>query len=81
MTSNNVWYVQIPGCYFKLILVTVIIICLIFLFCLGSRFHDFHHFNFVGNYAPTFRWWDWMMGTDEQWQEHEKARLAKGKVD
>jgi len=38
----------------------------------GARFHDFHHYNFVGNYASTFRWWDWLCGTDVQWNEFQK---------
>lgn len=35
----------------------------------GACFHDFHHYNFNGNYASTFRWWDWLFGTDKQWRE------------
>lgn len=27
-------------------------------FYAGSRHHDFHHMNFIGNYASTFTWWD-----------------------
>jgi methylsterol monooxygenase len=42
----------------------------------GARFHDFHHYNFNGNYASTFRWWDWIFGTDKQWREF----CATGKV-
>ncbi|XP_035563722.1 methylsterol monooxygenase 1-like [Canis lupus familiaris] len=26
------------------------------LFCAGSRHHDSHHMNFIGNYASTFTW-------------------------
>jgi len=36
---------------------------------LGVRYHDFHHRNFTGNFAPTFRWWDWLFGTDKQYKE------------
>lgn len=39
----------------------------------GTRFHDFHHYNFNGNYAPTFRWWDWIFGTDKQYKEFLQA--------
>ncbi|XP_078580558.1 methylsterol monooxygenase 1-like [Branchiostoma floridae x Branchiostoma japonicum] len=39
-------------------------------FYTGARFHDFHHMNFNGNYAPTFRWWDKLLGTDQQYQEY-----------
>lgn len=35
----------------------------------GARFHDFHHKNFNGNYASSFRWWDWLFGTDRQYKE------------
>jgi len=35
----------------------------------GARFHDFHHYNFTGNYASTFMWWDWLCGTDKQYNE------------
>lgn len=38
----------------------------------GVRFHDFHHYNFVGNYASTFRWWDWIFGTDKYYVEYCK---------
>ena len=41
----------------------------IFVFLTGSRFHDFHHYNFNGNYASTFRFWDWLFGTDQQYKE------------
>ncbi|XP_070549613.1 methylsterol monooxygenase 1-like [Ptychodera flava] len=45
-------------------------------FYAGARFHDFHHMNFHGNYAPTFIWWDKIFGTDRQYEEfkakHEK---------
>jgi methylsterol monooxygenase len=36
----------------------------------GAKFHDFHHFNFLGNYASTFSWWDRLMGTDKQYREY-----------
>eukprot|EP00697_Spironema_sp_BW2_P009715 gnl/Spiro4/24700_TR12263_c0_g1_i1.p1 gnl/Spiro4/24700_TR12263_c0_g1~~gnl/Spiro4/24700_TR12263_c0_g1_i1.p1 ORF type:complete len:263 (+),score=50.50 gnl/Spiro4/24700_TR12263_c0_g1_i1:25-789(+) len=35
----------------------------------GPRFHDFHHQNFTGNYAPTFVWWDWICGTDDEYHQ------------
>lgn len=38
----------------------------------GARFHDFHHYNFVGNYSSTFVWWDKLCGTDSQFLEHCK---------
>ncbi len=36
---------------------------------LGARFHDFHHYNFHGNYSSTFTWWDKLCGTDIQYKE------------
>ena len=39
----------------------------------GARFHDFHHMNFNGNYASSFLWWDWLLGTDKQYREFLKS--------
>ena len=39
-------------------------------FSIGSRYHDFHHYNFNGNYASTFMWWDKLFGTDIQYKEY-----------
>lgn len=39
-------------------------------FYAGARFHDFHHMNFVGNYASTFTWWDKLLKTDNQYNKH-----------
>lgn len=54
-------------------------------FYAGARFHDFHHMNFIGNYASTFTWWDRLFGTDSQfiaYQEKEKKKqsIAKKKA-
>lgn len=38
----------------------------------GARFHDFHHYNFIGNYASTYIWWDRLFGTDIQYIEYHK---------
>ncbi|NXT51019.1 MSMO1 monooxygenase, partial [Pluvianellus socialis] len=46
-------------------------------FYAGARFHDFHHMNFIGNYASTFTWWDRIFGTDSQfiaYKEKEKKQ-------
>lgn len=37
----------------------------------GARFHDFHHYNFTGNYASTFVWWDWLCGTNKQYLDFQ----------
>jgi len=46
----------------------------------GSKFHDFHHYNFTGNYASTFTWWDKIFGTDRQFNEHYAKLEAKKKM-
>ncbi|KAF7244200.1 Methylsterol monooxygenase 1 [Varanus komodoensis] len=44
-------------------------------FYAGARFHDFHHMNFIGNYASTFTWWDKLFGTDSQYNSYtEKVK-------
>ncbi|XP_064397955.1 methylsterol monooxygenase 1-like [Halichondria panicea] len=44
----------------------------------GARFHDFHHYNFNGNYASSFVWWDWIFGTNKQYLEYiEKQPKSK----
>lgn len=45
----------------------------------GTRFHDFHHKNFNGNYASTFLWWDRIFGTDHQYHEYVAMETKKGK--
>lgn len=32
----------------------------------GARFHDRHHEKFTCNYAPTFVWWDRLLGTADE---------------
>eukprot|EP00916_Digyalum_oweni_P016893 GHVL01027711.1.p1 GENE.GHVL01027711.1~~GHVL01027711.1.p1 ORF type:complete len:262 (-),score=41.10 GHVL01027711.1:64-849(-) len=38
----------------------------------GARFHDFHHQNFIGNYASSFTYWDELFGTDKHYQQKYK---------
>eukprot|EP00906_Rhabdomonas_costata_P005260 RCo007896 len=40
----------------------------------GTKYHDFHHSNVLGNYSSTFIWWDWLCGTD---QLYKKSLLKK----
>ncbi|XP_029140659.1 methylsterol monooxygenase 1-like, partial [Protobothrops mucrosquamatus] len=47
-------------------------------FYAGSRFHDFHHTNFNGNYSSTFTWWDKLFGTDSQYNSY-KGKMKKEK--
>lgn len=42
----------------------------------GARFHDYHHKAFNVNYASTFYFWDWLFGTDKQYQKHNAERKA-----
>ncbi|CAD7691300.1 unnamed protein product [Nyctereutes procyonoides] len=50
-------------------------------FYAGSRHHDFHHMNFVGNYASTFTWWDRIFGTDSQFTAYnEKMKKIEKKM-
>ncbi|PIK46052.1 C-4 methylsterol oxidase-like [Apostichopus japonicus] len=49
-------------------------------FYAGTRFHDFHHKNFHGNYSSTFTWWDKLFGTDVQYKQFiEKQQVDKEK--
>ncbi|KAI8824368.1 uncharacterized protein EV422DRAFT_318113 [Fimicolochytrium jonesii] len=45
----------------------------------GAEFHDYHHMAFVGNYSSSFRYWDWLFGTDQAF-ETWKAKQANKKV-
>ena len=29
--------------------------------------------NFNGNYASSFLWWDWLLGTDKQYRDFIKS--------
>jgi len=33
---------------------------------------------FTNNYSTSFRWWDWLFGTDDKYREY-KARLQEAK--
>lgn len=46
----------------------------------GAEFHDHHHRTFSGNYASTFIWVDWLMGTDKAYRGWREGR-ATGKVE
>ncbi|KAG8520782.1 Methylsterol monooxygenase 1 [Galemys pyrenaicus] len=51
-------------------------------FYAGSRHHDFHHMNFVGNYASTFTWWDRLLGTESQYAAYkEKMKKLEKKTE
>eukprot|EP00485_Elphidium_margaritaceum_P006548 CAMPEP_0202687828 /NCGR_PEP_ID=MMETSP1385-20130828/3423_1 /ASSEMBLY_ACC=CAM_ASM_000861 /TAXON_ID=933848 /ORGANISM="Elphidium margaritaceum" /LENGTH=627 /DNA_ID=CAMNT_0049342677 /DNA_START=183 /DNA_END=2066 /DNA_ORIENTATION=+ len=43
----------------------------------GAYIHDFHHKNFLGNYASTFMWWDIICGTNKQFAADLQRTRAK----
>ncbi|EJD00388.1 uncharacterized protein FOMMEDRAFT_159067 [Fomitiporia mediterranea MF3/22] len=44
----------------------------------GADHHDFHHMAFVNNYSTSFRWLDFIFGTDDKYHEYkQKMRQAK----
>ncbi|CAL3968067.1 unnamed protein product [Diplocarpon coronariae] len=49
-------------------------------FWAGAEHHDVHHEQFIGNYASSFRWWDYVMDTEagpEAAKARRERRLAK----
>jgi len=44
----------------------------------GAEHHDFHHMAFVNNYSTSFRWCDWLGGTDTKYRAYRK-RMADAK--
>lgn len=50
-------------------------------FYCGPHHHDHHHKTYSGNFASTFTWWDYFMGTDEKYRRDcEKERKLKSKT-
>ncbi|SAM00218.1 hypothetical protein [Absidia glauca] len=50
-------------------------------FWAGAEHHDYHHQAFVGNYASSFRWWDYLFGTDKKYRAYRKKQaLEKQKL-
>ncbi|KAF6826690.1 c-4 methylsterol oxidase [Colletotrichum plurivorum] len=46
-------------------------------FWAGAEHHDVHHEKFIGNYASSFRWWDYIMDTEAGAEAHQRRREAK----
>lgn len=52
-------------------------------FWAGADHHDVHHEKFVGNFASSFRWWDYLLGTEysknalQRRREKKQAKAAK----
>ena len=47
-------------------------------FWAGADHHDFHHQAFVNCFSTSFRWWDYMFGTDNKYHAY-RARVAAAK--
>ncbi|KAJ1974416.1 C-4 sterol methyl oxidase [Dimargaris verticillata] len=45
----------------------------------GAEHHDYHHMAFVNNFSTSFRWWDYLCGTDTKfhaWKHNQAAEKA-----
>lgn len=45
-------------------------------FWAGAAHHDKHHEQFVGNYASSFRWWDYCLGTEAKTSKLDNTRVG-----
>ncbi|ORX99222.1 putative C-4 methyl sterol oxidase Erg25 [Clohesyomyces aquaticus] len=51
-------------------------------FWAGAEHHDVHHERFIGNYASSFRWWDYFLDTEagpEAAKKRRERKMAKAK--
>ncbi|CAJ0647535.1 1740_t:CDS:2 [Entrophospora sp. SA101] len=46
-------------------------------FWAGSEHHDYHHMAFVNCFSTSFRWWDYLMGTDLKYRAYKKKRVEE----
>ncbi|KAM5368668.1 hypothetical protein ACJZ2D_009440 [Fusarium nematophilum] len=46
-------------------------------FWAGADHHDLHHEKFIGNYASSFRWWDFCLDTEAGAEAHKRRREKK----
>ncbi|RKU45864.1 C-4 sterol methyl oxidase [Coniochaeta pulveracea] len=46
-------------------------------FWAGAHHHDLHHERFIGNYASSFRWWDFVLDTEAGDEASKKRREKK----
>ncbi|KAI1119523.1 C-4 sterol methyl oxidase [Nemania sp. NC0429] len=49
-------------------------------FWAGAEHHDVHHERFIGNYASSFRWWDYMLDTESGPEAAKRRRERKMKA-
>lgn len=50
-------------------------------FWAGADHHDQHHEKFLGNYASSFRWWDYLLNTEVAVLEQVRRKKKKGLVE
>ena len=46
-------------------------------FWAGADHHHVHHEKFIGNYSNSFRWWDYICGTESGSAAAEKGRAKR----
>jgi methylsterol monooxygenase len=46
-------------------------------FWAGAEHHDYHHQAFIGNYSSSFRWWDYLFGTDKKYRAFRKRQAEE----
>ncbi|TGO61959.1 hypothetical protein BCON_0023g00170 [Botryotinia convoluta] len=46
-------------------------------FWAGAEHHDTHHEKFIGNYASSFRWWDYVLDTESGPEAAKRRRERK----
>jgi methylsterol monooxygenase len=46
-------------------------------FWAGADHHDYHHQAFIGNYSSSFRWWDYLFGTDAKYRAYRKRQAEE----
>lgn len=49
-------------------------------FWAGADHHDLHHEKFIGNYASSFRWWDYLLDTEYTPDALKRRRINKVKA-
>ncbi|KAI8886205.1 hypothetical protein K501DRAFT_321967 [Backusella circina FSU 941] len=50
-------------------------------FWAGADHHDYHHQAFIGNYASSFRWWDYVLGTDNKYRAYRKRQAQEKRLE
>ncbi|KAI1638519.1 C-4 sterol methyl oxidase [Biscogniauxia mediterranea] len=49
-------------------------------FWAGAAHHDIHHERFIGNYASSFRWWDYLLDTESGPEAAKRRRERRLKA-